>query len=322
MEIQEDPKVVEKFDPTLANLTEMVSATKNIKATDLKDKAQLAVVKENRIALKRARVQIEKAGKIAREDAIKFQKDVISYEKKLIAVIEPEEDRLAAIEEEAVQLEIHEKRLANLPILTERIEAAGLSSFQTKTEQEVLALDENAFEAYFNELGAKKVASDKQEAESALLKKQEEDRIARESEQKKIDEDNARKQQEQDAKAKELAKKEADLLEQQRKLDSEKAIKEAEDKARAETEARMKREAEMKVESDKKAAEDKIIADKAAAEKIEADRLAAENELNKKKQYQDFLTSVGMTKDNVSDFHKEETDTEIIVYKKVGSYKK
>ena len=96
-----DTKDLEKFDPTVAELTAMVAKTKKLKATDLEDKAQLAIVKENRIVLKKARVQIEKRGKELREDALKFQRAVIAKEKELIAIIEPEEDRLEAIEQEA-----------------------------------------------------------------------------------------------------------------------------------------------------------------------------------------------------------------------------
>ena len=52
-----------------------------------------------RISLKMARVLILKTGKQAREDAIKFQKEVIAKEKELVELIEPEETRLGALQD-------------------------------------------------------------------------------------------------------------------------------------------------------------------------------------------------------------------------------
>lgn len=50
-----------------------------------------------RKALKRERVELERRGKVAREDAQAFAKAVIAEEKRLVAIIEPEEDRLAGL---------------------------------------------------------------------------------------------------------------------------------------------------------------------------------------------------------------------------------
>lgn len=53
-----------------------------------------------RMALKTERVQLEKEGKSARDDATKFSKAVIVEQARLIAIIEPEENRLGAIQGE------------------------------------------------------------------------------------------------------------------------------------------------------------------------------------------------------------------------------
>lgn len=300
MENQDDPKVIEKFDPNIAELMAMVETTKNLTATDLEDKGQLAIVKENRIVLKKARVKIEKAGKAAREDAVKFQRDVLAYEKKLIAVIEPEEDRLAAIEEEAEKLAIRKERIEKMPARLERIEKAGLSFFHDKTEEEMLELDANAFEAYFNELGARKVQYDKDQEE---IKRQEAAKI--------LEEENAKKKAEQDAKDKELAEREAKIKEEEQRIAHEKEV----EQAKKDTEERLKKEAEEKRIADEKAAKEK-------AEKEAAEKKAADAKLAKDKEYQAFLKGLGMTKTNTAEFHKVETDKEIIVYKKVGTFKK
>lgn len=52
-----------------------------------------------RMALKNTRVEIQKLGKAAREDATAFSKAVIAKEKELIDVIEPEESRLQALQD-------------------------------------------------------------------------------------------------------------------------------------------------------------------------------------------------------------------------------
>ena len=52
-----------------------------------------------RMVLKNTRVEIQKLGKAAREDATAFSKAVIAKEKELIDVIEPEESRLQALQD-------------------------------------------------------------------------------------------------------------------------------------------------------------------------------------------------------------------------------
>ncbi len=52
-----------------------------------------------RMVLKNTRVDIEKAGKAAREDATAFSKAVIAKEKELVGVIEPEESRLQRLQD-------------------------------------------------------------------------------------------------------------------------------------------------------------------------------------------------------------------------------
>lgn len=296
----DDPKVVEKFDPNIAELTAIVEATKDLTATDLEDKTQLALVKEKRIELKKTRVKIEKAGLAARDEANKFSKAVIAYEKKLVGIIEPEEDRLAAIEEEAEKIAFRKEQLEKLPARKERMVKNGLAFFCQKTDEELLELDATAFETFYNELGALKVQYD---ADQEEMKRQEALKIT--------EAENARVKAEQDAKQKELDEKEAKLKADRDALEHEKEVKAAAEKAAADTEARLKKEAE-----------DKIAADKLAAEKAAEEKKAADVKLAKQKKYQDFLKSIGMTKTNVAEFHKVETESEIVIYKKVGSFKK
>jgi colicin import membrane protein len=296
----DDPKVVEKFDPNIAELTAIVEATKNLTATDLEDKTQLALVKEKRIELKKTRVKIEKAGLAARDEANKFSKAVIAYEKKLVGIIEPEEDRLAAIEEEAEKIAFRKEQLEKLPARKERMVKNGLAFFCQKTDEELLELDAVAFEAFYNELGALKVQYDADQ-----------ERMKREEAEKLLAEENAKKKAEQDAKEAELKAREDAVKAEEQRIAHEKEV----EQAKKDTEARLKKEAEEKAAADKAAA-DKKAADEAAAKK------AADAKLAKDKEYQAFLKGLGMTKTNVAEFHKIETATEIVVYKKIGSFKK
>ena len=75
------------------------------------------------MALANARIAISKAGKEARDDATKFSKAVIEEEKRLIAIIEPEEDRLRGLRdtwdaererEKQAKAEAEKRRIAGL----------------------------------------------------------------------------------------------------------------------------------------------------------------------------------------------------------------
>lgn len=302
-----DNKELEKFDPTVADLTAMVEATKDITATDLEDPKQLAIVRDSRISLKNARVRIEKTGKSLREDAVKFQRAVIEKEKELIAIIAPEEDRLQAIEEEAKALALKKARMENLPFLKQRIEEAGLQPFFTMTDNELLELDANGFEQHFNYLVASKNEADRLAAEEKQRledeKRAEERRI---EDEKRAEED--RKQREEREKLE--AEKKA-IEDEKLRLQHEKEVKEAEEKAKAETEARMKREAE-----------EKATAEKKAAEEAEAARKAEQEALEKKAAYKKFLADNGVTEATKSEFKIENTDEGYTIYKKVAFMKK
>jgi len=155
---------IEKFDPTEAELRAIVAVTEKITADDLEDPKQLAVVRENRIALKNARVRIEKTGKALRDDALKFQRAVIAKEKELVAIIEPEEDRLRAIEQAAKDLAERKKRVAILPERHARLASIGDSV--TVTDDQLLDMDGPAFEGYFNQRQAAKIEADRIELEA------------------------------------------------------------------------------------------------------------------------------------------------------------
>lgn len=234
-----------KFDPTIEALHAIVAQTKDIKATDLEDKAQLEIVKRNRIDIGKARIAIEKKGKELRADALKFQKDVIAKEKELLEIINPEEDRLKQIEKDAEALALKKERLAKLPERNARLKALGIEI----SEEDMLSLDDLKFEQEINF-----VLSEKNRVES--------ERIERERQQLEDD----KKQLERD---------------EQIRIKAEQDLKDKQKKEKKEEEDRIKKEQE---------------------------------QLEKNKKYNDFKSKY--------EFDKEEnTGDEIILWKKVATYK-
>lgn len=300
-------KDLQKFNPTVAELTAMVEATKGITVTDLADAKQLEVVKKNRLGLRDARVKIEKIGKELRADAITFQKAVIAKEKELIGIIGPEEDRLSNIEEEAKTIALKKEREMKLPGRKQRIADLG-EHFETADEH-LLSLDDTQFEAYFNERVATKNERDRTANEAKL----EADR--KEAERVQAEKDAAAEKVRLEAQAKidaDRAKLEADQRahdEEKKKLENEKLAREREEKARVDERVRLEQEAK-----DKKAKEEQ--------DKLDVEKRAAEEKakLEKQELYKQFRIDCGYTPETKSDFKEENTGTVIILWKKVGQF--
>lgn len=88
------------LDSTKAEEQLRAMLTETADITDVKDKDSRTLVHNAAMKLKNARVAIEKTGKTARDDANAFSKAVIAEEKRLTAIITPEEDRLLALRNE------------------------------------------------------------------------------------------------------------------------------------------------------------------------------------------------------------------------------
>ena len=275
-----------KFDPAVAELNAMVESTKNITAVDLKDRDTLAIVRENRIALKKARVQISKIGKELRQEAVDFQGKVIAKEKELIAIIEPEEDRLESIEEEAEALKIKEDRLEKLPARKERLQAIPCYSVE---DDFILTLDSEQFEAFYNQ----KVAEHNEE-----LRKIE--RAEQERKQAEIKAEQSAKQAELDAKQAEIDKREAEVKAKEDEIRRQNDILVAEDKARLKEQARI--EAEQNLDKEKEKEEKK--------------------KLERQKKFIAFRADFGWTKENKDDFMTVENDEGYVLWKRLGVFPK
>lgn len=314
-----DTSNIAKFDPTTAQLNEMVNVTAGITSVDFTNKTQMEFLRASRIELKNTRVKIEKFGKGQREEALAYQKAVIAKEKELIAIIAPEEDRLSKIEDDAKAAEIRASRLESLPERKERLVAIGDEI--VIEDDALLAMDGIYFEAYFNErVGNKneavRVAMEAQaethRIETARLAaiEAEKTRVAQEAEAKKLAAERAEIDAVRLANEKEAAR-----------LASEKEAREREEKARIEERARAEAEAKAKEEArianEKKMAEEIQRAEADAKAKAEAEAKHRE----KQAAYQAFRAQHGMTAENKADFKEEVgTDGTVTLYKKLGVF--
>lgn len=93
----ERAKQVLSFDETKAKLADL--AVQSVRIVEITNPAGYQEAQRARVELKATRVDIQKRGKAAREDATAYSKAVIEAEKELVGVIEPEESRLQALQD-------------------------------------------------------------------------------------------------------------------------------------------------------------------------------------------------------------------------------
>ena len=215
---------IEKFNPTVAEITAIVETTNNVVITDFDNLEQVAEVKTAKKALQSLRTKITTTGKDLREDAVKFQKLVIEKEKELVKLITPSEERLDAFIDEIKKHEIRKERLAILPVRKARLE----NFEEVATDEEILGMDATQFEGYLNKLVAEKNEKERLENE----------RITRERQA-------------------ELDKKQAEIDAQDAEIKRKQDILEAEERGRQEAEQKAERDRLKKIEDDKQEEERK-----------------------------------------------------------------
>lgn len=314
---------IEKFNPTVMEIQKVVDEGKSITISDFSNKVQVKAVRDQRIKLKEIRVAITKQGKMYRQKALDFQKAVIGKEKELVALVEPEEVRLEALEDQASAFEEREKRRELLPKRRDRL--ASINDGVEISDDELLDMDSTAFEGYCNkrfadknekdriELEAKERAIKEAEAKAAREKeiKEAEDR-ARADERKRAEEAEAKLKEERDRAEKEskerIAREEREAKERAEKIERE--AKEKAERLERETE-RLQQEAKEKLEREERERKEKAEAE-ARAEAEQKEKLA------KDKKYQEFLSMHGWSKRKEADFHIEVKGNTHILYKKVG----
>lgn len=277
---------IQKFDPTKAELEKMVEETKHITIEDIKnDPTVVEKVRAGRINLKSKRVSIEKFGKGLRDNANRYNKKVIEYEDSLVDIINPEEERLGALENEGEALIARESRRVKIPARRERMALIG--DDVEITDEEIILMDANEFETYLNKRTADKLHNDRI--------KEEEDRKIRDAEAKK-------KMQEEEAK----------MAEERVKIDQERAEIEAEKNRLAQEQ----RDREAKETADREARE--VEEARIAAEKEADERAKAKAE--KEEKYKTWRSELGYTDANKNEFKQENTGDKIVLWQKVGIF--
>ena len=228
------------------------------------------------MVLKNARVEIEKAGKTAREDATAFSKAVIEEQKRLVEITAAEEARLQGLRDvwdEAREAEKREKAEAEarrVAAIKTRIEAfmldavtvaskssAEIAAHADSVDQMVISIDE--FAEFTGEAQAKQYETFK------WLRERHADALVREAEQKRIEDERA-----------ELARLRAEQEERERIAAAEREAEEAKlraERAAAEAKLRAEREAheaEMQAQRDEIARQQAEIAAERRKQEAEA----------------------------------------------------
>lgn len=251
--------------------------------------------------LRTTRVEIEKAGKAAREDATAFSKAVIAEEKRLVAITGPEEERLLVLRDawdEAREAERREKveaearRIAGIRAKIDEIRACvsiAVGKSSAEIEGAIIALvdekidtdgfaemtgdAEQARGETLDKLRAMYDAALAQEAEARRVAEEraelERQRAALEAEQKRIAAERA-EQERRDAAAR---------AEQERKDAEARAAREAEERTRRDAEEAARREALAKADAimrTEREAHDQRMAAERAELQLRQDEAAAE----------------------------------------------
>ncbi len=297
---------IEAFNPKKAELIELATRLEPIRSIEIVDTKTYDQVHKAQMELRNARIQIEKTGKTMREDANAFIKAVRGVELDMLGVITPLEDELKSKkeaydnEQERIKQEAEQKKQQEIANRTMKLARYGVEySTLTHAPQVINEMD---FSALISSLEA-----EWQEKEKARLEQEEADRIARE----KFEEDQRKFREEQE-------KLEADrkaLEDEKNRIAQEKIDKENEEKRQTEL-AQAREEARLKAIEDQKRAEEQKRLDEERKAREEQEALA------KKKKYQTFLESIGLTEENKSEFTFIDTDEWRKFYRFVWIYKR
>jgi len=278
---------ISKFDEMKLSILEMVSKYTAIKCDDIKKAEQIIEATKGKKELRKFEIDnIEKPGKGARDIFTQVNRVIMAGQKELLAITNPEVERLEAFIKEADDFKIKEERRQLLPWRKEQISKIGDKEYITKDSRFYLGDD------YETELALLEMDNDK--FTEYLTGRQE----------NKIQED----------------KRQADLKEAE-----ERGRKEAEEKAKADAEAekiKAEKEKEEAITKVKQEAEDQKRKEKEDNERKEKEAKEEEEKLSKKKKYQKFLADNGYTEENKDDFIAKDLGDTVVLYKKVGEFKK
>lgn len=306
---------IKRFDPLKARITELVEKVGSTVSSTIAD-CPYAVMKENKKILATERVDFVKMLKAERATALAYQKDIVSVEKDLLAIVEPLESELQAKIKVIDDEEERKTRLVTLPERKEKLAAVGVVA----EDDDILMMDGIQFNAFFVEKKEVYLAEQERKLQEAQDKIEQE---KREAEEKKLRDE-------------EIERARAEAVESERVRQAEERIKEEEERkvaAEREKEDFEKKLREQKEQMEKERRDDEQrrieIIKEDERKKIEEERKKAEEEERLKKEkeeenlkmlrdekFKEFLTKCGYT--NAEEFKIERNGNTVICYKKVG----
>ena len=209
-------EAVEIFKPGIAALRSLAERLRGITIKGPEDVEGYAAAKEAKKELAQWRIDITKAGKKFREEALAYQREVIRQEKEHLEIITPVEDSIRAMIEAVDETKARKERKVLLPSR----KALLAEIFIEMTDDEILSLDEKAFSdmymekkmKYLESREAARRAEEEAKQREAETKKREEEAAARavEEERLRVEREEASKKAEEERiereKAEELAK--------------------------------------------------------------------------------------------------------------------
>lgn len=277
---------LEQFNPTLAELNRLAEESRGVTITNWEDPKEIEIVHKQRMTLKNVRVAITKKGKDLREEALTFQKAVIAKEKELINIIEPEETRLEALEEQVKIEAIKRERERKWPERLERLKeiefVPGTSDTHVLTQ--MTDLD---FEAFISNAKAK--------MEAEALARQRTEQLAREAE---------------------LKRREEELEAKERKAKYDEEVRQNAEREKADAEMREKRRL-----ADLEAA--RLEGERLERERVklqEETEKAERAKAEKARKFKVWLTLNGCTEATRGEFSIQYEGGKTVLYKRIGVY--
>lgn len=286
-----DEEKLVKFDRTEAELKSIVAETAFIIEVNIDNKDEIKKVKEARISIGKVITAIEEFGLNKRSFFTEINRKIMARQKELVAILEPEKDRLKAFEEEAKQKQEIADRMLVLPERKNQLAAIGDGLIIS--DEYLLQMDSEEFVNYIN-----RRKNDYLVAREAKIKEGE-DKLAKD---KEIEDAKKKAREEEIEKGKiaiELAKEKAEIEKQE-------IIRKAEKEKQDLIDENDKKEADrIKAEEDKKKEEDEKKA-----------------KLAKDENYKTWLKENGMTEETKNDFVIQRVDgSHVRLLKIVAVYK-
>lgn len=273
------------FESAKAELAELATKSKDI--TTITNKAGYDECHAKRMALKNRRLDIQRAGKAAREDAQAYSKAVIAVEKELVELIDPEESRLQALQKawddarelerveaeraEAARIQAQQQALASITGALGRLFGADVATLELAISQL-----EGFDMAQFDEVFAPTAEAARDEALTAIRRARDERLdLDRRAEEMRVAEEQRRAQaaQEAEERRQQQEREDAERLARQQQEDAERAARQAEEDRQRAAQAEADRVERERVQAEQAARQAEL--DRQAAEQRARDEAAA-----------------------------------------------